>query len=221
MKKTIICTLTVILLLVAAGGAMAGANTRVGDKNFERAWRLFTSKQGDKANDFFKKAADSYGLALQADPPNRTALFPSSLLKAGISFYYAGRYKECLDAMEMAHRKEEKKAWEASLYMALSYARLDNREKTIETLEQFNETMSSQRRITAATIAQLQKLDKNETTLEETAAVLEHATMRQFVENTTRNTSPRNIFPAKEQCGGGYWWRQNASPCSSLHFRWD
>jgi len=217
MKKTIIITLVIIALVATA----AFASVKTGDRNFERAWRTYVSKQMDKARGHFTAAAQGYGEALKEDPPSRIALFPSTLLKAGIAFYYAGRYQECIDAMEMAHRKEEKKVWEASLFMALSQARMGNREQASKDLEQFRATMSSQRMITNEIQTQLARMGKGEATMEEATQAIENATMLQFSENVKRNRSPRDVFPAVEQCGGTYWWRQNDAPCSRLNFRWD
>ena len=217
MRQTIVILLTAALLISAAVPALAWRSVRAGDKNFERAWRAYTSKQTDKANRYFTDAADDYGQALKEDPPSRTTRFPTTLIKAGISFYQAKRYLECVDTMKLTHRRNER-IWEADLFSALAYARLGDSEKTLKELALFMEALSSQRLITSAVTVQVKGLEDGSISLDSAANTLESVTQQQFVKNVSINNSPQKSTIPNERCTGNYWWRYNATPCNSGGF---
>ncbi|WP_319542414.1 hypothetical protein [uncultured Pseudodesulfovibrio sp.] len=214
MHKITIFILTASLLFATAIPAQAWKSVQSGDRNFERAWRAYSSLQTDKADGYFSKSAAAYSDALKEDPPSRTARFPSTLAKAGISFYYAARYQECVDTMKLALSRD-KRMWEPTLYTALSYARLGDSENTIKTLENFVTSLSSQRIISDAAALQIKALEAGSASPEAIADTLDTATQKQFIENISRNNSPRDVGLTAERCNGTYWWRRNMAPCHS------
>nr|WP_321255503.1 hypothetical protein [uncultured Pseudodesulfovibrio sp.] len=214
MHRISIITLTAILLFATVASAQGWRSVQNGDKNFERAWRTYTTQQTAKAEGYFVRAADAYGDALKADPPSRTTRFPSTLAKAGISFYSAKRYQECIDTMKITLTRD-KRMWEPALYTALSYARLGDSENTVKTLQTFVTALSSQRIISDAASLQIKSLETGKTTLDDVADALDAATQKQFIENISRNNSPRDVGLTAERCNGAYWWRRNMAPCHS------
>lgn len=214
MHRFTIAILTAILLFAAAAPAQAWRSVQNGDRNFERAWRTYTTQQTAKAEGYFIRAADSYSDALKADPPSRTTRFPSTLAKAGISFYHAKRYQECVDTMKVTLTRD-KRMWEPGLYTALSYARLGDSENTIKALQAFVTSLSSQRIISDAAMLQIKSLEAGTTDISNVADALDAATQKQFIENISRNNSPRDIGLTAERCNGAYWWRKNMAPCNS------
>ncbi|BDQ38633.1 hypothetical protein SYK_29930 [Pseudodesulfovibrio nedwellii] len=214
MHRFTITILTAILLLATVAPAQAWRSIQNGDKNFERAWRTYTTQQTAKSDGYFVRSADAYSDGLKADPPSRTARFPSTLAKAGISFYYAKRYQECVDTMKVTLTRD-KRMWEPALYTALSYARLGDSENTIKTLQTFVTSLSSQRIISDAAVLQVKDLEAGTANLDNVADALDAATQKQFIENISRNNSPRDIGLTAERCNGAYWWRRNMAPCHS------
>ena len=170
-----------------------------GQKNFERAWQAYTSLQPDKADKFFKTAATAYAKALAADPPSRTARFASTLAMAGISFYYAGRYEECIDTMGLAYRKEDR-IWEANLFIGLSRARLDDKAKAVKFLNLYLQSTPSQRILSNSIAQQIKVLEADSSPLSDAADQIEKAIPLQFVNNINLNNSPRSSNPATERC---------------------
>ncbi|NDV18536.1 hypothetical protein GO013_03770 [Pseudodesulfovibrio sp. JC047] len=214
MHKTTTILLTAALVLATAIPAQAWRSIQNGDRNFERAWRAYTSRQTDKATGYFTKAADLYAEGLNQDPPTRTARFPSTLAKAGIAFYAAGRYQECIETMKLTLTRDDR-MWEPALYTALSYARLGDAEKTKEELHHFVTRLSSQRFISDMVTKQITELEAGTTSLDAAADALDSVTQYQFIENINRNYSPRDVGLATERCNAAYWWRRNMEPCSA------
>ena len=193
--------------------AFAWKEVRTGQRNFERAWQAYTSSQPDKANKFFKVAATAYAEALAADPPSRTARYASTLTMAGISFYYAGRHEECIDAMGLAYKKENK-VWEANLFIGLSNARLGDKARAVEFLNLYLQSMPSQRILSSSVTQQLKNLETGSGSLSDSVKQIEKVLPLQFINNTTFNNAPRSSNPSFERCGGSFWWRKNKAPCS-------
>lgn len=212
-------TLLAIFFLLALT-APATASVRTGDRQFERAWLNLTSKQTDKAKAHFVQSAKAYDAALAEDPPSRTMLFPSTLLQAGMAFYYADQFEASIKAFNMTHRNKDNWDWEALLFMGLSQARLGDKEKTIKLFKEFREALSFQQKITTATTSQLKALEEGTTTLDAAADVIEQAIVAQFAENALNNRSPRAVAPPTERCDGRYWWRYNSRPCSASGYKW-
>jgi len=215
-KIAILLTLSLTIFLLTPS-AFAWRSVRTGQKNFERAWQAYTYLQQDKAVEYFKTSADAYAKALAADPPSRTARFASTLAMAGISFYYAGRYAECIEAMETAHRKE-KRIWEANLFIGLSHARLGEKAKAIESLNAYLESLPSQRILSNSVTEQIKDIEGDSTSLADAADHIDKATTSQFVDNINFNHSPRTSNPSIERCSGTYWWRNNRAPCESTGY---
>lgn len=214
MRKISLILLAVIVLLTTV--APTTASVSGGDREFERAWRVFTARQEDRATDYFKAAAALYGEAMSEDPMGRTMRFQSTLLKAGISSYYAGQYDQSIKAMGLAVRKGER-IWESDLYTALSYAMKGDKEKAMEFIGKFMDSMSSQRFITDAVQRQMPGLKAGTTSLEDGFADIDDATKKQFVDNILRNSNRRTMGTPMEQCSGTFWWRLNAAPCNRGH----
>lgn len=144
MKKTVVILVGLILaVVVLLSQAYAWRSVRTGQKNFERAWSAYLYKRAEKANEYFAKSADAFGLALAENPPSRTTMFTSNLTMAGISSYYAGRYDQAIDAMGKAIYKDDT-IWEGFFYTALSYARKGDKAKTLEFMERYMRAHPSQ-----------------------------------------------------------------------------
>lgn len=209
-------TLPALILALAAAIALAACSTppiKKADKNFERAWRAYTSLRTDKAYDYFTEAADHYEKALAQDPPSRVAQFPSSRVKAGMAHYFAGRYKLCIESM-MAARRTGERIWEADLFTGLAHARLGDRNNAMGNLALFLEGLPPARMLFTVVRSELAALEAGED-LNRSADVLETAIQKQVVDDIRRTTSPNTIMPATERCSGTFWWRRNKQPCSA------
>ena len=211
MRKMTSILLAAMMLLTAV--IPASASVRGGDREFERAWRIFSARQADRATDYFKGAAEQYGEAMREDPMSRTMRFQSTLIKAGISSYYAGDFDQSIKAMQLAVRKDER-IWESDLYTALSYARKGDRENAMLFIGKFMDSMSSQRFITDAVLRQMPGMKAGTISLEDGFADIDRATKAQFVDNILRNSNRRTMQVPGEECSGAFWWRKNAAPCS-------
>lgn len=214
MKKHIATVLAIALLLTAATPAMAWQALRSGDKNFERGWHAMTNNLPVEAKAYFTEAATLFAEAYSEDPPSRSARFPTNRAKAGISYYYAQRYQECLDMMKLTMDKRGK-LWEANLYAALAAGQLGDREYSLEQFKAFRETMASQRIISNALSDKLTALEKGEITFEEAITAIDMAVTDQFKYNVKMNLTPRNAGVNNERCSGRYWWRKNDAPCTT------
>jgi tetratricopeptide (TPR) repeat protein len=208
------------MALFLTSACPAAASARGGDRNFERAWRVFSNSQTDKAVEYFKKAAQEYAQALQEDPPSRTMRFPSTLIKAGISFYYAGDYDQCVKTMKLAVRKDER-IWEADIYTALSQARQGDADAALKSLGLFLDSMSSQRFITNEVVSQMPGMKDGSVPLANGMELIEQSVQRQIVDNVVKTKNRRAGPIPKEQCSGPYWWRMSASPCSTASSSYD
>lgn len=212
MKKTIgVLLATVLAIVLLIPSAHAWRSVRTGQKNFERAWSAFLFKRSDKAMEYFGKAADAFGLALEENPPSRTTLFPSNLTMSGISAYYAGRYDQVIEALDKAIYKDDT-IWEAYLYTALAYARQGDKAKTVEFLERYLKANPSQPILSNAVQKQLTDLQTDSGPLDSVAPALEAAAFRQFSNNVT--FSNRDGSNDAGQCNGPFWWRNNRAPCN-------
>lgn len=211
-KKVFISLVTILVLGVFVSSAFAWRSVRTGKHNFEKAWLAYANLQDAKAMSYFEQSASAFAEALAVDPPSKTARYVSNLTMAGISFYYAGRYDECIENMTLAHRKE-KRIWEANLFIGLSHGRLGNKANAIEFLNLYLQSMPSQRNLSDTVIKQLAALDAGETTLAEALNEVDKATQLQFIHNISLNFTPRSSNPSTERCSGAYWWRKNSSPC--------
>lgn len=215
MKKKLLAVVFVVVFAVCfSAPAFAWKNVRIGKWNFEKAWMAYVMLKDDMSTEYFKAAADSFGKALAADPPSRTARFVSNLTMAGISFYMAGRYAECIDAMTMAYRTENS-MWEANLYIGLAWARQGNKNKAVTFFKKYLESMPSQRTLSDDVAKQLDEMAQGVTTLNDAASSIAKAAQLQFIRNISLNFSPHSLSPPQEQCSGAYWWRRNNAPCSS------
>lgn len=213
MNKYITPLLTIIVtFMLLAPPAFAWRSVRTGQRTFERAWLAYVSLQQDKADEFFKDAATAFSTALAVDPPSRTSQYASTLTMAGISFYYAGKYEECITTMELAHGKDNK-IWEANIFIALSNARLGNKDNALEFLILYLQSMPSQRNLSKAVMQQIEDIETGSRSLEEGIGQIEKALPLQFINNINLNNASRSSNPAIERCGGAYWWRKNRSPC--------
>lgn len=215
-RHTKIILLFIVASILFAPPAFAWKSVRVGQKNFERAWERYTMLEPDKANEFFKKSADAFAEALAADPPSKTARFISTLTMAGMSFYFADRYEESIDAMELVQRKE-KKIWETNIFIGLAKARLGDETKAVEFLNLYLQSMPSQRVLSNAVTQQLEQLGTKSVTLIDATANIDKALQLQFIENINWNNS-RSTNPANERCSGSLWWRKNRAPCSEAGY---
>ncbi|MEF2230809.1 MAG: hypothetical protein V3571_07760 [Pseudodesulfovibrio sp.] len=211
MKKIFfLCLAGLLVAALFVPDSHAWISARMGQKSFERAWNAFLSKRADDARQYFYKAADAYGLALDENPPSRTTMFPSSLTMAGISAYYGGRYELSVTAMGKAIEKDDS-IWEAYIYTAMSKARMDDKAGTIDFLEQYLKSNPGQSILSNEVQKQLTDLQTNSGSLDQAAPALEDAVFRQFSNNFTFVNRTAND-PAG-LCDGTFWWRYNKAPC--------
>lgn len=202
--------LTLIVLLATA--LPASADVRTGDRNFDRAWRVYVTKNNEKAVQYFKASAAGYQDALAAEPMERTMNFQSTQIKAGIAFYFAGEYQACVKIMKTA-LGEKDKIWDAALFMALAQGRLGDQQAMQDSLKLFVDANPSQRYITTEMTRDLPALTGGSLSLADFLDAMDGQTQRQFVENVNRYDKRAGVIPATESCDGQYWWRKNSSPC--------
>lgn len=205
---TILFIVSLCFLLTTT--ASAWRDTRMGDRNFERAWSAYMFKRTDAAKQYFTKAANSYAEGLAQNPPPRSALFVSTLVKSGMSFYFADQFEQCVKTMGMAMEKD-KRIWETYLFSALAQAALGNKDQTIAMLKQYQRVEPYQPRISNALGKQFSDLEAGSVSLEEARQIIEAATQDQFINNMT--VTGQGAATGKEQCNGNYWWRNNKAPC--------
>ena len=82
MYKSLTITTTILLVLAMALPSPASP-VNDGDRNFQRAWRVYVTRNNEQALEYFKASAQAYGEALQQDPVDRTMKFQSSMDKGG------------------------------------------------------------------------------------------------------------------------------------------
>lgn len=211
MKSRSLLTITIVLTITLfASSAFAWRSIRTGQKNFQRAWNAYLSKQPDKAGGYFAKAADAFGQALAEVPPSRTTMFPSNLTMGGMSLYYSGRYEAAVKAMAKAADKEED-IWEAYLYAALSQAHLGNGSEMEAGLKAYLDTSPGQPILSNAVKKQLAALEKDPNSAEAGIALIENALQDQFINNYT--FSRKSSANGKNACSGQFWWRYFKAPC--------
>ncbi|WP_319581805.1 tetratricopeptide repeat protein [uncultured Pseudodesulfovibrio sp.] len=213
MRKSLTITTALLLVLGLALPTMAGL-VNTGDRNFQRAWRVYVTRNNDKAMEYFKAAAQAYGEALQQDPLDRTMKFQSSLDKAGIAMYFAGRYDESIKVLTDA-QGEKDKIWDAALFIALSQGRKGDQEAALKAFDKFLEANPSQRMISSEMARVLPGVQKGTIKLADAIDAIEQATQQQFVQNVQRYNNRNGMMPATNACNGPYWWRYNSAPCSS------
>lgn len=105
MRKQLIPLLSALTILALALPALADS-VYTGDRNFERAWRVYVTRNNPKAEEYFTASAQAYAAALQKDPQERTMRFQSTRVKAGISMYFAGDYDLCIKTLTQAQGKK-------------------------------------------------------------------------------------------------------------------
>jgi len=217
MRKMLILIAAVIFAAALySADSHAWISARTGQRNFERAWSAFMSKQSDTAMEYFAKSADAYGLALDENPPSRTTTFPSNLVMAGIAGYYAGRNDQVLEAMGKALDKDDS-IWEGYIYSALAYARMNDKAHAEEFLEKYIKSNPSQSILSSEVLRQISNLDDG-AVVTNVVSPLENALFDQFHNNVVfvgnRSDDPSGM------CGGAYWWRNNRQPCDKqFNFR--
>ena len=207
---------TIPALILAVAAVLAACSTppvKTADKNFERAWLAYTTLRTDKAYEYFAEAADYYEKALSLDPPSRVAQYPSSRVKAGMSYYFAGRYAQCIESM-LASRRAGDRIWEADLFTGLAHARQGDRDNAIGNFALFLEGLPPVRTLFEIVRSQIAALETG-ADLDESADLLEKAVQEQVVTDIRVTVSPNTIVPISERCDGTFWWRHNKQPCSA------
>jgi tetratricopeptide (TPR) repeat protein len=208
-------TLFIAILLVTALALPAAADSvDIGNRNFERAWRVYVTRDDAKATAYFKASAQAYGEALRREPMDRTMAFQSSLDKAGIAMYFAGQYDQSIKTLTEA-QGENDKIWDAALFIALSQGRKGDKEAALKAFDKFLETNSSQRFITTEMSRVLPGVKDGTAKLSDAIDAIERETQHQFVQNVLQYNRRNGMIPATEACNGPYWWRYNSAPCSS------
>ncbi|QGY38774.1 hypothetical protein GM415_01015 [Pseudodesulfovibrio cashew] len=215
MNKIVLLLVALIATVVLSLSALAVSPVRSGEKNFERAWKSLMTRNADKAAQYFGTAADAFAEALAGDPPSRTTRFPSNLTKAGMSLYYAGRYKESIDALNRIPERE-KDMWEAALYRALSYGRLGDREAMVRWLNIYLDLYPSQPILSSEVQRQLDGLDSGSAAPDAAAAALDDSAIKQFRNNVL--VKQKGSLAGPENCNGAFWWRNYRAPCTQKQF---
>lgn len=214
MNKIALLLVALIAVLVVTLSAQAVSPIRSGEKNFERAWKSLMLSSPDKAMGYFATAADAFAEALAQDPPSRNTNFPSNLMKAGMSFYYADRYQESLGAMGRL-KGNDSKQWEVNIFSALSYGMLGDKAKMMDALESYAELLPGQAILSQEVEKQFVDLQNGNVTPEDAAIMVEKQLVRQYMTNVNRHSS---WTAGNERCNGAYWWRYNRSPCEDNQF---
>ncbi|WP_243545279.1 tetratricopeptide repeat protein [Pseudodesulfovibrio tunisiensis] len=216
MRRSI--TIPVVALLCAAFlSAPACADpVRSGRKAFERAWPAWQRGNQENAAKYFEQAASAYAEMLAAGDKYRSASFASNLGMAGMSFYFTGKYAECISTMEQAAARDPN-LWEAYLFSGLASARLGNAEAALSQWKLFQEKGTSQRFIQQSVGLQVTNLETGEGSLEAAVAPVEKATWKQFRNNATFRRADDN--EPNSRCSGSYWWRNSRTPCEGSPFR--
>lgn len=213
MSKPIILIVSILIVIsILATTAFPWRSVRSGQKSFERAWSAYSFNRMDRADEQFAKSADAFGSALAENPPSRTTMFPSNLNMAGIAFYFAGRYDDCIATMEKLLKKD-KRSWEAPLYTALSYARLNNQDDTVKQLEKYLDQSPSQPLISNAVNTQLTAMESGQVQMDNVADALEKGLHDQY-ENNIQFVG-RTVSRESERCDAPYWWRNHRKPCEN------
>lgn len=213
MLKSLTITTAILLVLTMALPTMAD-QVSTGDRNFQRAWRVYVTRNNEKAMEYFKASAQAYGEALEQEPMTRTMRFQSSLDKAGIAMYFAGEYDQSIKTLTEA-QGEKDKIWDAALFIALSQGRKGDKEAALKAFDKFLEANPSQRLITTEMGRVLPGVKDGSVKLSDAIDAIEKETQHQFVQNVARYNKRNGMIPATEACNGPYWWRYNSAPCSN------
>lgn len=200
-----------ILLVIALFACDNMTPARKGNKDFERAWRSLMLKDFAKASDYFADGAEDYAEALADKSDSRLIEFGSTQAKAGMSFYFAGRYQEAADTMK-ALADVEKELWEAPLFAALSHGRLGDREAFVHWLELFRANNPGLAKLNETMRATVIGLTSRTMSLEEATETLEQGVISQYIHNVRIGVTTGTI--GKERCEGQYWWRFYDTPCT-------
>ena len=218
MRKTLTATIAILLVLAVVLLAKADPVSK-GDRNFQRAWRLYVTRNNDKAVEHFKASATAYAEALRHDPPLRTMKFQSNMVEAGIAMYFAGEYDLCIKTLVDAQGKKDK-IWDAALFSALAQGQKGDKEAALQAFDRFLDSNPSQRYITTQMAKVLPGVKNGSIALADAIASIEKETQRQFVENVARYNGRNSVGPITDACNGQYWWRQNSAPCSRGLYRY-
>ncbi|OIQ50757.1 hypothetical protein BerOc1_02699 [Pseudodesulfovibrio hydrargyri] len=216
MRKSLTITIAALLVAAMALPVMADA-VNTGDRNFQRAWRMYVTRNNEKAMEYFKASAQGYAEALGQDPVGRIMKFQSSMDKAGIALYFAGEYDLCIKTLTEAQGRRDK-IWDAALFIALAQGRKGDKEATLKAFDAFLDANPSQRMITAEMARVLPGVQNGTVKLSDAIDAIEKETQQQFVQNVLRYNSRNGTVPSLEACNGSYWWRYNSAPCSRGQF---
>ena len=200
------------LVVLLATALPAAADVRTGDRNFDRAWRVYVTRNTERALEYFKASAAGYADALKMDPLERTMGFESTQVKASIAFYFAGQYDACVKTAKTA-LGDKNKIWDAALFMALAQGRMGDQEAMKTSFKLFLDSNPSQRYITTELSKDLPALTGGTMSLADFLDAMDSQVQRQFVDNVTSYNKRPGMIPATESCDGQYWWRKNSSPC--------
>lgn len=213
MKKTTVSLIIACLAVVTlSSSALAWRSVRTGQKNFERAWRASMSMRQDTAAGYYARAADAFSQALAEVPPSRTTMFSSNLTMAGMSFYYAGRYQECVDTMDKVLTEDRSmNVWEAPLYSALASGELGNKKETVKYLNRLIDYQAYQPILMNVVSRVLPELENGSASLASATEAVGKAALQQFLDNT--NTPSVKQENQSTHCSGRFWWRMNKDTC--------
>jgi tetratricopeptide (TPR) repeat protein len=217
MKKFPILILAFITVALLALPSLALSPNRIGESNFERGWRRLMHDNREEAVEAFAVGAQAYSEALAEQPRARYTNFLSNLAKAGMSFYYAGRFEEAADVLAEVYEPNSK-LWESAIYSAMSYAYLGDKAKTIEWLERFHAMYSDAQILSNVAHRQLVGLVSGDVSTDAAADALDKAVFRQSRYNVS-NMGQAQAF-GSDSCSGAYWWRYAYRPCkNNLRYR--
>lgn len=216
MKKLSIVLLTLIAVAFWALPSQALSPVRIGEKNFERGWLRLSLGNREKAVEYFSVGAQAFAEALDEKPRRRQTSFPSNLIKAGMTFYFAERFEEVVPVMVQADSGYGL-PWEVPMFSALASARRGSKADTISWLDAYFGLSAGQRLFSKAAREQRELLVQDKTSVGEAAKVLDAAMIRQFWYNT--GTQRQVTARGQDTCGGSFWWRHAFKPCRRSVFR--
>lgn len=218
MNKITLFIVALVTVMVSSLPAQAVSPVRSGDRNFQRGWKSLSFNNMDTALGHFRKAADAYARAMTEDADNHTLQFPSTKTKAGMSLYYAERYRECLDVMGQVPG-QKKRLWEPAIYTALSHGFLGDKDAMTTWLGRYLDLLPGQPILSNEVKRQLQAMEAGSASTLDAAAAIDTAILKQARNNIVLRS--RTLPFGLEKCNGAYWWRFNRAPCSRKHFMSD
>lgn len=200
----------VTLLVVGMLGACV-PTLRVADGNFQKARHLRLAGLNEEAAPEYAAAATAYSKAFARRSEDGRTPFLSSRLKAGMSMYWTGRFKDAYELFDGLFEAGGR-SLETIVYGGLSAAELDRHEEAVRMWSAMDATHGMfilHEGIKAA----LAGLDEGSMNLRQAADHVRNALWKQDKRNVRISLKPQEQLNPPENCAGRFWWRYSQSPC--------